>query len=182
MMMKSPAYISLRNLLYSLTFLMIMISCRGGRERQPEDKPSDYKESLINANKELVRTESEQIDDFIARHGWQMTETATGLRYMVYKKGIGPTGQKGKVVKLNYSMTLLTGDTVYSSSSDGPMQFVAGQGQVISGLEEAILLLNVGDRAKIIIPSHLAFGLIGDQNKIRHKASLVYDVEFVTMY
>jgi len=77
----------------------------------------------------VVRTESEQIDDFIARHNWQMTETATGIRYMVYKKGIGPKGQKGKKVILNYTLTLLTGDPVYSSSTEGPMQFVAGRGR-----------------------------------------------------
>jgi len=41
--------------------------------------------------------------------------------------------------------------------------------------------MRVGDRAKFIIPSHLAFGLIGDQKKIRHKATLVYDLEFVSM-
>jgi len=43
-------------------------------------------------------------------------------------------------------------------------------------------LLRVGDCAKIIIPSHLAYGLIGDQKKILHKASLVYDIEFISMY
>jgi FKBP-type peptidyl-prolyl cis-trans isomerase len=82
---------------------------------------------------------------------------------------------------LNYTLTLLTGDTVYTSRNDGPLLFEVGKGQVITGLEEAILLLRVGDRAKIIIPSHLAFGLIGDQNKINHKASLVYDVELVSL-
>lgn len=168
-------------LISSLAMLTALASCRGGQEK-PETKPADYKESLINANKAVVRTESEQIDDFIARHGWKMTETATGLRYMIYKKGTGQAGQIGKNVMLTYTMTLLTGDTVYSSAIDGPMQFVTGRGQVITGLEEAILLLNVGDRAKIIIPSHLAFGLIGDQHKIQHKASLVYDIEFVSMY
>ena len=101
---------------------------------------------------------------------------------MITKHGIGPKTLPGKTVKLSYTVTLLTGDTVYTALKDGPLVFEVGKGQVITGLEEAILLLQVGDHAKIIIPSHLAYGLIGDQKKIRHKASLVYDMEFISMY
>jgi FKBP-type peptidyl-prolyl cis-trans isomerase len=39
--------------------------------------------------------------------------------------------------------------------------------------------MHVGDRAKFIVPSHLAFGLLGDQNKIPQHATLVYDIELV---
>jgi FKBP-type peptidyl-prolyl cis-trans isomerase len=101
---------------------------------------------------------------------------------MITKHGVGAVSQPGRTVKLSYTVTLLTGDTVYSALKDGPLIFEIGKGQVITGLEEAILLLKVGDHAKIIIPSHLAFGLIGDQKKILHKASLVYDIEFISMF
>ena len=39
--------------------------------------------------------------------------------------------------------------------------------------------MKVGDKAKFIIPSHLAFGLLGDENKIPKRATLVYDVELI---
>ena len=164
-----------------LVVTFLLAACKNNDARREPLRQSDFKEPLIEANKEAVRTESEQIDDFIARHGWKMNTTTTGLRYMIYKPGIGPGATSGKIVTLNYSTTLLTGDTVYTSKVGGPIEFEVGRGQVISGLEEAILLLKVGDRAKIIIPSHLAFGLIGDQNKITYKASLVYDVDFVSI-
>jgi FKBP-type peptidyl-prolyl cis-trans isomerase len=111
-----------------------------------------------------------------------MEKTSTGIRILIVKPGIGPVAQPGKIATLSYTVTLLTGDTVYTAEKDGPLVFEIGKGQVITGLEESILLLRVGDRAKIIIPSHLAYGLIGDQKKIRHKASLVYDIEFISMY
>jgi FKBP-type peptidyl-prolyl cis-trans isomerase len=177
-----------RNLKFFLVMLLVFVASGitlmrcGGPQKPPGTAPKDLRESLIKANKEVVRTEIEQIDDFVARYGWDMNSTSTGLRYMVYQKGTGLAGIPGKQAKLNYTLSLLTGDTVYTSKKDGPIEFPIGQGQVISGLEEAILLLRVGDRAKIIIPSHLAYGLIGDQTKIHHKASLVYDVEFVSMY
>jgi FKBP-type peptidyl-prolyl cis-trans isomerase FkpA len=168
----------------SLAFPVIffsLVSCTHVQDQSGRKKPVDLRGPLIEANKEAVVTESDQIDDFIARHGWKMKATSTGLRYMVYHPGDGPQAEKGKTVILDYTLSLLTGDTVYTSSKDGPLEFVVGRGEVISGLEEAILLLRVGDRVKIIIPSHLAYGLIGDQKKINFKASLVYDLDFVSM-
>lgn len=161
--------------------LMILTCCRNEQSRIIQD-PGKLKEPLINANKEAVREENSQIEDFIRRRKLDMKETSTGLRYMITKEGIGAKAQPGKTVKLSYTVTYLTGDTVYTALKDGPLVFEVGKGQVITGLEEAILLLKVGDRAKIIIPSHLAFGLIGDQKKILHKATLVYDMEFISMY
>jgi FKBP-type peptidyl-prolyl cis-trans isomerase FkpA len=151
------------------------------RDKTPQ-VPSDYKESLLKANQEAVRIENEQIDDYVRRHHLDMKTTETGIRIMILKQGIGQKAETGRTVKLSYTLTFLTGDTVYSAAKDGPIIFEIGKGQVITGLEEAILLLKVGDRAKIIIPSHLAFGLIGDQKKILHKATLVYDMEFISMY
>lgn len=163
------------------SFLLIMLSCNHQSSKNTQN-PAKMKEPLIKANKEAVKVENNQIEDFIRRRKWDMKETSTGLRYMITKQGIGAIAQTGKTVKLSYTVTYLTGDTVYSAAKDGPLVFEVGKGQVITGLEEAILLLKVGDRAKIIIPSHLAFGLIGDQKKILHKATLVYDMEFISMY
>lgn len=173
---KIPAFLTI------LAFVMLFVQCdRGGGGNQLQN-PSVYKEPLIKANKDVARTENEQIEDFIRRHHWDMATTPTGLRYMITKKGIGAKAAAGRTVKLAYTLSLLSGDTVYTALKDGPIVFQIGKGQVITGLEEAILLLKVGDQAKFIIPSHLAFGLIGDQKKIRQKASLVYDIEFISMY
>jgi len=161
---------------------LLFISCQSREPRSSSGKSDQLKEPLINANREALREEDQQIDDFIRRYNWNMEKTSTGLRVMVTKHGIGPAAQPGRTVKLSYIVTFLTGDTIYTALKDGPLVFEVGRGQVITGLEEAILLLRVGDRAKIIIPSHLAFGLIGDQKKITHKASLVYDLEFISMF
>lgn len=165
-----------------LIVIMIFTGCdRGGAGKKLQD-PSKYKEPLIKANQDVARTENDQIEDFIRRHHWTMKTTSTGLRFMIMKQGIGAKAVEGRTVKLAYTLSLLNGDTVYTALKDGPIVFQVGKGQVITGLEEAILLLKVGDHAKFIIPSHLAFGLIGDQKKIREKASLIYDIDFISMY
>jgi FKBP-type peptidyl-prolyl cis-trans isomerase len=168
-------------LIFSL-ILLLFIQCHRKESENNKLNPGHLKEPLIKANQEALREENEQIEDYIHRYKWNMEKTSTGLRIMITKHGLGAISEPGRTVKLSYTLTLLTGDTVYSASKDGPLTFDIGKGQVITGLEEAILLLRVGDRAKIIIPSHLAYGLIGDQKKILHKATLVYDIEFISMY
>jgi len=58
---------------------------------------------------------------------------------------------------------------------------VVGHGGVESGLEEAVLLLHAGDKARIIIPSHLAYGLVGDDDKIPARATLIYEIELIEL-
>jgi FKBP-type peptidyl-prolyl cis-trans isomerase len=123
--------------------------------------------------------EDEQIRGFITRMGWKMNETGTGLRYLIYYHGKGKSGVKGSNAKIEYECRLISGELCYSSQKTGPKEFKIGSGGVESGLEEGILLMRSGDKAKFILPSHLAFGLIGDQDKIPGKATLVYDVHLL---
>jgi len=155
---------------------------RNTQETKPvEIDPDLLKEPLLKANKQIVSTEDEQIRKLIERYGWKMKETGTGLRYQVYYAGNGPKTIKDKIVKINYEIRLISGDVVYSSKETGPKEFKIGSGGVESGLEEGILLLKVGDKAKFILPSYLAWGLVGDQERIPPKSTLIYDVEVLYM-
>ena len=48
-----------------------------------------------------------------------------------------------------------------------------------SGLNEAVKFLSVGDKAKLILPSHLAHGLLGDLDKIPPQSILLIDVQLI---
>jgi FKBP-type peptidyl-prolyl cis-trans isomerase FkpA len=168
--------------LYVLVLVLTLSCGRSSNDRTPQVKEmKDLKEPLINVNKNLTITEDQRIDDFISRYNWKMNSTGTGLRYTIYRHGSGPPAQRGQLARFNYSVVLLNGDTVYTSKESGPKGFVIGQGSVEEGLEEGILLLKKGDRAKLIIPSHLAYGLVGDMRKIPAKATLVYDIELIDL-
>jgi len=165
-----------------VVLLILLFSCnQQNTEKQDTIPPSNIKESLIEANKKAVKTEEQQINDFIRRVKWKMLETGTGLKYSIYKKGDGEPAVTGKVVEIEYTVSLLNGDLVYSSETLGNKVFTIGKGGVESGLEEGILLLREGDCAKIILPSHLAFGLMGDQRQIPPKTTLVYDIKVITI-
>lgn len=166
-----------------LMILLISASSCGNRENTDSNTqvPVLTRDTIEKYNRESARSEDREIDDFIARYSWEMKKTSTGLRYMIYRKGSGEQAVTGKTVTLQYNLKLLNGNLIYNSASDGLKKFKIGQGGVESGLEEGILYLRVGDKAKFIVPSHLAFGLLGDQNKIPPGATLVYDVELLNL-
>jgi len=135
--------------------------------------------TFVDVNHTLVKKEEKEINNFIERYGWKMLQTGTGLRYLIYKNGSGIKAEKNKIAKINFEVKLITGDLCYSSKEDGPKELLIGKSGEISGLEEGILLLRVGDKAKFIVPSHLAYGLLGDEKKIPKRATLVYDRELL---
>jgi FKBP-type peptidyl-prolyl cis-trans isomerase len=59
------------------------------------------------------------------------------------------------------------------------LDFQVGVGQVISGWDEGICLLNVGDKSRLVIPSDLGYGSQGAGGVIPPHATLVFDVELV---
>jgi FKBP-type peptidyl-prolyl cis-trans isomerase FkpA len=162
-----------------LSIITLLYSCV--EERNEEQKPDarNYNNELIEANRHVVKTEAQHIDDFLKRYKWDVTETGSGLRYWIYDDVEGLKASINVVATIEYSVKLITGDMVYSSEQDGLLSFLIGKGEVISGLEEGILLMDVGDKAKFIIPSHLAYGLVGDDNRIPGKATLIYDVKLL---
>lgn len=109
-------------------------------------------------------------------------KTESGLRYQIIQKGTGVKAEKGKNVSVHYKGQLADG-TVFDSSykRNQPIDFPVGVGQVISGWDEGIQLLNVGDKARFVIPSHLGYGNRGAGGVIPPDATLIFDVELMNV-
>ena len=160
----------------------LFLSCEHSNFRPTDVPVEDTEKAFVKSNRYLVRSESEDIADFVARYKWPVETSGTGLRYWIEKEGIGPKAKYGDRVELDYQLKLLTGEVIRSSKSAGQLRFTVGKGGVEAGLEEGILLLKKGSRAKFILPSHLAFGLLGDGDRIPSRSSLVYEVEVIDIH
>jgi peptidylprolyl isomerase len=107
--------------------------------------------------------------------------TATGLTYIVTRRGTGRLPKAGEEVAVHYT-GLLTDGTVFDSSRNRgePITFTLGQGRVIKGWDEAVARLRVGDRATLIIPPQLGYGDRGAGGVIPPGATLIFVVELVS--
>ena len=110
--------------------------------------------------------------------GFQKTES--GLRYQIIQKGNGTAAEKGKKVSVHYQGALENGQVFDSSyKRKQPIEFQLGVGQVIEGWDEGVALLQVGDKARFVIPSYLGYGSRGAGGVIPPDATLVFDVELM---
>lgn len=128
--------------------------------------------------KEAREAQEQELEKIAA--GFNKTES--GLRYQFIQQGNGDKSEKGKTVSVHYKGQLLDG-TVFDSSykRNQPIGFTLGVGQVIPGWDEGIQLLRVGDKARFVIPSDLAYGPRGAGGVIPPNATLVFDVELVSV-
>ncbi|MCP1995972.1 peptidylprolyl isomerase [Flavobacterium sp. HSC-61S13] len=107
-------------------------------------------------------------------------KTESGLRYKMIVKGDGKQAVKGKTVAVHYKGSLENGkefDNSYSRKK--PIEFPLGMGHVIEGWDEGIALLQVGDKARFVIPSYLGYGANGAGGVIPPNATLIFDVELM---
>ena len=132
------------------------------------------------AKRELKMSEASEAKMNELAAGFEKTES--GLRYQYIVRGSGKQAEAGKTVAVHYKGTLDNGkefDNSYSRKK--PIEFPLGQGNVIEGWDEGIALLREGDKARFVIPSHLAYGSAGAGGVIPPNAVLIFDVELMAV-
>jgi FKBP-type peptidyl-prolyl cis-trans isomerase len=168
------------NRLVTIALLASLISCT--HNQQPKKLPvpkSEVKRKLLGINQKLVDKDKEEILAYISRQKLTMVQSQSGLFYYIFGKAKGPKPKAGNVVVYHYRINLLDGTECYKSEPNKPESFVVGHGGVETGLEEAIKLMHKGQNAILILPPHLAHGLIGDLDKIPPRSSIIYEVSLI---
>jgi FKBP-type peptidyl-prolyl cis-trans isomerase FklB len=104
----------------------------------------------------------------------------SGLQYKILKAGKGAKPTKNQTVKCHYRGTLIDGTEFDSSYKRGePAEFPVGQ--VIKGWTEALQRMPVGSKWQLVIPSDLAYGPNGAGQTIGPNATLIFEVELISI-
>lgn len=123
------------------------------------------------------------IEPQVPAYARDMAKTPSGLLYQVIEAGqSAQRPQAGQTVSVHYTGTLPNGTVFDSSYQKGsPIQFPVGRGVVIRGWDEAILAMTVGERRKLVVPPHLAYGAQSPSPLIPANATLIFDVRLVSI-
>jgi len=162
-----------------LLFFLLLASCHHNYPKDDKQQSAEVKEHLMNANKIIVKDEGKDINEFIARHQWKMQMTGTGLRIQIYEEGKGAKPDYRSTVSIAYKVYLLDGTLRYSADEQHPAKISLDASDQPRGLEEGLMMMAEGSKARIIVPNHLAFGMTGDGDKIPPGRALYYDVHLI---
>ncbi len=89
-------------------------------------------------------------------------KTESGLTYIKLKEGTGEKVQNGDKVKIWFIGRLSNGK-VFDQTPKG-VKFKVGDEGVIPGFNEALTLMSLEERAKVILPPELAYGEKGSKD------------------
>ncbi len=102
--------------------------------------------------------------------------TESGLQFEVIEEGEGDTPVSGQQVLLHYKGTLPDG-TEFDASGDEPSTFPVGG--LIPGFNEALEMMRVGGKYRIVIPSDIAYGPEARSEVIGPNSTLIFEIEIV---
>jgi FKBP-type peptidyl-prolyl cis-trans isomerase len=159
----------------------------------------DYFNDLVAEQQKKQAEEAEQqleedvqaIENYISENNLNATRTESGLFYVIEDEGAGRQVEQGNTISVNYTGYVLDG-TVFDTSVESkakesntynesrtyePISFEVGQGMVIPGWDEGLQYLKKGSKAKLLIPSPLAYGPSQRGEVIKPNSILIFDVE-----
>lgn len=165
---------TVKAILFLITVSIYVAGCTSNEQKivTTDSTEAIIKEHLINANKELTMEEQLTIEAYINRNGLTLEATSSGLRYQILKAGMGDSIQLGDKVLIKYEVYLLDGTLCYKTDSGQTLLVKVGQFDIPAGMHEALQSMRIGDKWQLLVPSHLAYGLTGDNNKIPMSSTL----------
>ncbi|MCB0373651.1 MAG: gliding motility-associated peptidyl-prolyl isomerase GldI [Muricauda sp.] len=174
----------MRTILILLLALMVA-NCGGPEPRRPVEVKSGsfYKES-IERNKQLVAEEEQLIQQIMAKDTvHEYLANPNGFWYYFESKNDTAiySPKTGDQVLFSYNLMTLDNDTIYTSEEIGPTSYVIDKQQLFPGLQNAVKLLKINEKATFVFPSLQAYGYQGDNNAIGPKTPLKSSVELHTI-
>jgi FKBP-type peptidyl-prolyl cis-trans isomerase len=166
-------------------------SLTGGKHLMTDEEVKIALTALETELREKARVEYEAMasankkegDDFLATNKAKegVQTLPSGLQYKVLKAGTGPKPAATDSVSCNYKGTFLNGKEFDSSEKHGGKPVTFGVSEVIKGWTEALLLMPVGSKWQLFVPSDMAYGARGAGQEIGPNTALIFEVELVAI-
>ena len=105
-----------------------------------------------------------------------------GTYVEIIEPGAGPEVDPGKFVSLNYTGKTFEGKSFDSNTDPAfnhlePLELVVDQSPMIKGFQEGIKELKKGAKARLFIPSILAYGENAPSQEIKANENLIFEIE-----
>lgn len=142
----------------------------------------DIRQKQMQAMEQAAIDNKRDGDAFLAENTKKegVVTLPSGLQYKILTAGQGKKPLETDTVLCNYKGTFLDG-TEFDSSAEGGKPVPIDIKGIIPGMKEALLLMPVGSKWQIVIPAALAYGDHGAANVIGPNATLIFEIELVSI-
>ncbi|WP_082893744.1 FKBP-type peptidyl-prolyl cis-trans isomerase [Rufibacter ruber] len=154
----------------SICFVLAFASCN---DKDPYDPYANFDAAA------QAKLDDELIQSYLKTNGITDTvKTASGLYYKVIEAGDGARPVLGNKIKVHYTGKFIQNSVIfestYASPPHEPQTFVLDT-RLIKGWTEGIPMMRKGEKARLWIPSHLAYGLLGN-GKIPGNTPIMFEI------
>ena len=163
-----------------LLVLVSFISCKQQQARMPVSRSSGtFMKESVERNKKLVAGEEAQIDSIIKSNPTK--------EYLASKKGYWYTYElknetdtlrpkRGDVAFFEYEINDLKGNVIYTALELRPQDYLVDKQEIMIGLRDGIKLMRKNEKVTFLFPSHMAYGYLGDKNRIGPNVPIICTV------
>jgi FKBP-type peptidyl-prolyl cis-trans isomerase FkpA len=137
------------------------------------------REDFQKAQDAKKTNEAKIMEDYAKKNFPNATKTQYGMYRVVVKEGTGDVIKAGQTAVVHYTGKLMNGKVFDSSVGKTPFELLVGQGTVIPGWEQALVMMKKGEKSTFFIPSNLAYGEQGAGGIIEPFSSLIFEMEVV---
>jgi len=172
--------------LYFAIILVLLFSCKNQYQERIDSAPSNnMRDFLIDFTKNMIEDEEKLIDSLLLLSEYPFSKDSTGIRinidHQLHNDKLGYP-EDGDYVAVLYNCVVFDQiETISDNTFLDTLTFKIGYSKQMRGLNYAIKLLKVGDKAKIIIPSYLGFGLSGYEESVPPYSTLLLNIKLLNI-
>jgi FKBP-type peptidyl-prolyl cis-trans isomerase len=178
-----PSLRALLSLLACMLLNLALWQCSGqNNEGTPVPAAQEKREQQIKRQRQFIERENESIQAYLKDRGFDWQRDGSGMYYSISRdsSNLEPIKSEDQVF-YNFKIHMLNGSLLYSSDESGTQSLVVDKQDAVIGLHQALKRLTLGDTGLFILPSHLAYGVSGDQDRVPPLTALQYEIQVVNI-
>ena len=171
----------MKNSFFIFLIFSLVASCNVEPRRPILRKSSSGIEQSVTLNKKIIAQQESDFNKIIKRDSLNVyIASDLGFWYTFnYKSEASYFPKNEDEVVYSFEVYNLNYDIIYTQEEIGIRNYIVDKQEIIEGLREGLKLMNVGDIATFLFPSHKVFGYLGDQIKIGINQPLIYKVQLI---
>ena len=171
--------------IFVLFSFVLLLSCGGPEARKPiKVKSGSFFKESVERNKNLLALEEKMIQEIIKRdnlHEYIASPNGFWYYFETQNEASRYTPQTDDQILFSYDLRTLDNKAIYSSEDLGPTSYTVDKEQLFPGLQNAVKLLKINEKATFFFPSLQAYGYLGDGESIGPKTPLRSTIELHTI-